>query len=157
MDIDAVSATTFRELDFTESVGAHENRILKALGVPPILLDSGNNANIAPNLKLLFYSTVLPIANAFCRAWERFYGFDLQVDTSGIPALQPELRDKAAYYTALVNNGVMTGAEAREALRLEEIPDEPLLDNIRIPANVAGSGTGVSGQEGGKPTQEDEK
>lgn len=51
----------------------------------------------------------------------------------------------------------MLGKEARSILRLEPLED-PLLDEIRIPANVAGSATGVSGQEGGKPsTNEDDK
>ena len=49
----------------------------------------------------------------------------------------------------------MKGSEARSILRLEPI-DDPLLDEIRIPANVAGSASGVSGQEGGKPPSSNE-
>ena len=35
------------------------------------------------------------------------FGFDLEEDLSGVPALQPELKDKAAYYSTLVNTGIM--------------------------------------------------
>lgn len=44
----------------------------------------------------------------------------------------------------------MTGNEARLELNLEPLDDEQM-NKIRIPANVAGSATGVSGQEGGRP------
>jgi hypothetical protein len=44
----------------------------------------------------------------------------------------------------------MTGAEARKKLRLEDL-DDPELTSVRIPANVSGSATGVTGQEGGAP------
>ena len=45
-------------------------------------------------------------------------GFKLNEDVSNIPALQPELRDQAAYYQALVNSGIMTPNEARECFNL---------------------------------------
>jgi len=81
---------------------------------------------------------------------ERFFSYDMEMITQNVEALRPELKDEAQYYTALVNNGIMTGAEARVRLRLPELQD-PELDSVRIPANVSGSATGVSGQEGGAP------
>ena len=48
LELDTLSNTSFKELDFADSIKANENIILQALGVPPILLDSGNNANIRP-------------------------------------------------------------------------------------------------------------
>ena len=39
----------------------NEKIILKALGIPPILMDSGNNANIRPNMRLYYLETILPI------------------------------------------------------------------------------------------------
>ena len=65
-------------------------------------------------------------------------------------ALTPDQKAHADRLSALVNNGIMTAAEARAELRLEELED-PTLSEIRIPANIAGSATGVTGQEGGAP------
>ena len=109
---------------------------LEALGIPPILMDSGNNANIRPNHRLYYLETILPITNKIKYAFERYFGFKLDENVAGIPALQPELRDQASYYATLVNTGIMTPNEAREALRLEEMTG---FDQPRVPANIAGS------------------
>ena len=101
----------------------NEKIILKALGIPPILMDSGNNANIRPNHRLYYLETILPIVNKIAYAFERYFGFKLDENVSGIPALQPELRDQASYYATLVNTGIMTPNEAREALRFEKSKD----------------------------------
>ena len=150
LELTSLNQNTFKELDFEEAVRAHETRILKALGIPPILLDAGNNANINPNLRLFYLNTIVPIVRKLVSGLERFFSYDLEVITQGVEALRPELKEEAQYYTALVNNGVMTAAEAREKLRLEDLKDSDL-EKIRIPANVSGSATGVSGQEGGAP------
>lgn len=149
-EVDKLSTTSFKELDFSVSITDHEERILKALGVPPILLNAGNNANIAPNLKLFYLMTVVPLNKLVISALERFFSYDLAPNLGDIGALRPELRDSAEYYTKLVNNGIMTGAEAREELRLDKLDDDHL-EEIRIPQNVAGSNTGVAGEEGGAP------
>ena len=150
LELESLNQNTFKELDFEEAVKAHELRILKALGVPPILLDSGNNANINPNLRLFYLNTLIPMVRKLVAGLERFFSYDMEMITQNVEALRPELKDEAQYYTALVNNGIMTGAEARVRLRLPELQD-PELDSVRIPANVSGSATGVSGQEGGAP------
>lgn len=152
LEIDKVSTTNFKELDFESSVTGHEERILKAIGVPPILLNAGNNANITPNLKLFYITTVIPIIKTFLNAYERFFSYDLAANLTDIIALRPELKDVSEYYTSLVNNGIMLGSEARTELRLDPLED-PALAQIRIPANVAGSATGVAGQAGGRPSQ----
>ena len=106
------------------------------MGIPPILMDGGNNANIRPNHRLYYLETVLPIVRKIGHAVERFLGFELSEDVTGIPALQPELRDQAAYYATLVNTGIISANEAREALGKEPVDgfDEP-----RVPQNIAGS------------------
>lgn len=141
-------ATTFQEMDYDTSIKTHDVKILKALGVPPILLDGGNNANISPNLRLFYLETVLPIVNSFTSAMERFFGYDLEPIVSNLSALQPDMKDTAAYYTTLVNGGVMTPNEAREGLRLTRDTDSES-DKLRVPANIAGSAANPS--EGGKP------
>ena len=80
-----------------------------------------------------------------------FFGFEIKEDTTDIPALQPELRDQSAYYTSLVNGGIITAAEARERLGFDEIDNT---QDIRVPANIAGSATNPD--QGGRPAEEEE-
>ena len=151
MELDAISNVNFRELDFESSIESSEKEILKVLGVPPIMLDSGNNANIRPNHRMYYLETVLPIVEKINRALERFFGFIITPDISNIPALQPELRDSAAYYSTLVNSGIITPNEAREALNYDEIFGS---SEIRVPANIAGSASNPV--EGGRPEETEE-
>lgn len=148
LEVEDLTEINFKELDFQEGIASNEKIILKALGVPPILMDSGNNANIRPNHRLYYLETILPIINKIAYAFERYFGFKLDEDVTGIPALQPELRDQASYFATLVNTGIMTPNEAREALRLEEIEG---FDTPRIPANIAGSASNP--EEGGRPQE----
>lgn len=130
--------TTFKDLDFDVSIKTHNIKILETLGVPPVLLDGGNQANISPNLRLFYLETVLPIVRRFVSAMELMYGYDIDAVTSNVSALQPELKDIAAYYTTLVNGGVLKPNEARVELRYEKDKD-PESDKLRVPANIAGS------------------
>ena len=148
LEVENLTEINFKNLDFQEGIAANEKIILKALGIPPILLDGGNNANIRPNHRLYYLETILPIVNKIAYAFERYFGFKLDENVSGIPALQPELRDQASYYATLVNTGIMSPNEAREALRLESIDG---FDTPRIPANIAGSS--ANPEEGGRPTE----
>ena len=68
IEVDSISNISFKDLDFQTAILDNEKIILKALGIPPILLDSGNNANIRPNLRLYYLETILPIRskNQFC-------------------------------------------------------------------------------------------
>lgn len=146
LEVDEISSVNFRELDFQAAIADHETIILKALGIPPILLDSGNNANIRPNMRMYYLETILPIVKKVNTALERFFGFEIMEDITDIPALQPELRDQAAYFTTLVNGGILTPNEARINMNFEPVPG---LDEIRVPANIAGSAANPS--EGGRP------
>ena len=148
LEVENLSEVNFKNLDFQEAIASNEKTILEALGVPPILLDSGNNANIRPNHRLYYLETILPITNKIACAFERYFGFKLDEDVSNIPALQPELRDQAGYYATLVNTGIMTPNEAREAIRLERVEG---FDTPRVPANIAGSA--VNPEEGGRPQE----
>ena len=152
LEVDNLTDVNFKDLDFQEAISSNEKIILQAIGVPPLLLDSGNNANIRPNHRLYYLETVLPIVRKINFAFERFFGFDLEEDISGVPALQPELKDQAAYYSTLVNTGIMTPNEAREAMRMEPLEGH---DDLRVPANIAGSAANPS--EGGRPEEEEEE
>jgi len=152
LEVENLTEVNFKELDFQEAIASNEKIILEALGIPPILLDSGNNANIRPNHRLYYLETILPIIKKVGYAFERYFGFKLDENVTNIPALQPELRDQAAYYATLVNTGILTPNEAREALRLEGIEG---FDTPRVPANIAGSAANPI--EGGRPVEEEKE
>lgn len=139
-------ADTFQEMDFDQSIKTHDAKVLKALGVPPILMDGGNNANISPNLRLFYLETIIPILTKYTSAVERFFGYDIEPITTSVSALQPELKDVAAYHSTLVNAGIISANEARQELRYEPKPGN---DDLRIPANIAGSAANPS--VGGAP------
>tara|TARA_R100001440_G_scaffold18724_1_gene31670 strand:- start:167 stop:1351 length:1185 start_codon:yes stop_codon:yes gene_type:complete len=149
IEIDSYTNTNFKDLDFQDAITKNEAIILKALGIPPIMMDSGNNANIRPNMRLYYLETVLPIVKKMNHALCRYFGFMIKEDVSEVPALQPELRDAAGYYTALVNGGIITINEARDRLGYDLMDGQ---DDIRVPQNIAGSAANPS--QGGRPTEE---
>ena len=148
LEVENLTEVNFKDLDFQEGIKSNEKIILEAMGIPPILLDGGNNANIRPNHRLYYLETILPIVRKMGYAFERFFGFKLDEEKADVPALQPELRDQAAYYSTLVNTGILTPNEAREAIRFEKIDG---FDTLRVPANIAGSA--ANPEEGGRPEE----
>ena len=152
IEVDDLTNVNFKDLDFQNAILENEKIIVKALGIPYLLMDSGNNANIRPNMRLYYLETILPIHRKISSALSRFFGFEVVEDTTDIPALQPELRDQSAYYSALVNGGIITINEARERLGYEVMEGQ---DNIREPANIAGSA--ANPDEGGRPVENEEE
>lgn len=151
IEVDDLTNVNFKDLDFQNAILENEKVLAKALGIPYLLFDSGNNANIRPNMRMYYLETILPINRKINYALERFFGFEVKEDTTDIPALQPELRDQSAYYTSLVNGGIITAAEARERLGFDEIENT---QDIRVPANIAGSA--ANPDEGGRPAEEED-
>lgn len=150
--VESLSKYNFKELDFADSIKIQEDSILKALGVPPLLLDSGNNANINPKLRMFYINTVMPLVGKVIQSLEFFFGYDIKPISQEVLALRPELNDSANYYSTLVNAGIITRNEARGELRYEESKDE-IADDLILPANIAGSA--VDANEGGKPPKEE--
>lgn len=144
-----IATTNFKDLDFDVSISTHDTKILTALGIPPLLMDGGNNANIAPNLRLFYLETVMPIIKRYISALERFFGYDIEAITSNVSALQPDIKEIASYHSTLVNGGIITPNEARVELRYEKLAG---LDEIRVPANIAGSAANPS--QGGAPSKQ---
>lgn len=143
-----ITDASFKEMDFDQSIKTHSEKIMTAVGVPPILLMGGNNANISPNLRLFYLETVIPAVRKYVSSLERYFGYDVEPITSNVSALQPELKDIAQYHASLVNGGVITPNEARKELRYDSITGH---DDLRIPANIAGSAADPS--QGGRPQQ----
>jgi HK97 family phage portal protein len=154
LKVNPISNIKISELEFEKSIDSHEIKILKALGVPPVLLNSGNNANLRPNIQLFYEMTVLPLVSKLISSYERFFAYDMEPDVVKVRALRPELKEAGQYFTGLVNGGIMTPNEARIELRLEPIKD-PEADELRVPANIAGSAADPS--QGGAPPQEEEE
>ena len=101
-----------------------------------------------------FYeTTVLQMAAMRIAALEAFFAYDLEPDIVSVRALRPEMQEAGNYFSALVNNGIVTINEAREELRLPK-SDEEHADKLRIPANIAGSAANPS--EGGRPEENED-
>jgi len=141
----------FSELDFEASVERVQQDIAKALGVPYVLLKSGNNANIAANQVLFYNHTIMPILEQFCSAFSHFFNSDIIIrpDRAAVSALRADEKTQAMYYSTLVNTGIITPNEARIGLRFQHRED---CDEIRIPQNITGSA--VDPSQGGRPTED---
>lgn len=147
----SVANTSFKDMGTKEDQQDLRVSIATAMGIPPILFDSGNNANIRPNLDLFYSMTIMPTLRKMESAFEFFFGYDIKIMTEDVMALAPDKKAQADYVSSLVNNGIITGNEGRAELRYPDITDDENMTKIRIPQNIAGSGTGVTGQQGGKP------
>lgn len=148
LKIDKFSTVNFEQLDFEDSIERIQQDMAKALGVPYVLMKSGNNANIDANQKLFYLHTVLPILTQFTSAFTHFFNNSVTIrpDRLSVPALRPDNRSQASYYATLVNTGLITPNEAREGLRFAKLEG---LDTIRIPQNITGSATDAT--QGGRP------
>jgi HK97 family phage portal protein len=153
LEVDSITDLKFKDLDFQPAIEENEKIILKALGIPPVLLDSGNNANIRPNMRMYYLETILPIVRKINFSIERFFGFELAEDITKVHGLQPELKDLSDFNVSLVNGGIIKPNEARVNLGYEK-DESPESDELRIPANIAGSAANPS--EGGKPPEPEE-
>ena len=152
LKIDQFSTIKFQELDFENSIERIQQDMSKALGVPYVLLKSGNNANIDANQKLFYSHTVIPILNQFCSAIMHYFnnGIQIKPEKITVPALRPDERTQSVYYSTLVNTGIITPNEARAGLGFSSIDGE---DSIRIPRNITRSA--VDATQGGRPPAEE--
>ena len=159
LKIDSFSDINFRELDFENSVDRIQQDMAKALGVPWVLVKSGNNANISQNLVMFYLLTVFPIMEIFASAFQHhFMGAKVFPDRGSVESMRPDVRAQASFWSTLVNGGIATPNEAREGLRLPKLDDEEC-NNIRVPQNIAGSATNpsVGGRPSGLDSEEDIK
>lgn len=154
LKIDRFSNINFNELDFENSIERIQQDIAKSIGVPYVLLKSGNNANIHANEVMFYNLTVLPLLNMFCSAFSHYFngGVLIKPDKTSIPALQPDNKTQAIYFSTLVNTGIITVNEAREGLGFSFLEGEEN-NQIRIPQNITGSA--VNPAIGGRPESSD--
>ena len=153
LKIDKFSDVNFQNLDFENSVERLQQDMAKALGVPYTLLKSGNNANISSNQVLFYEHTIIPIVLQFTSAFEHFFNSArVRPELIYVPALQPDLKSQAQYYSSLVNAGIITPDEARVKLNFPALGQD-VTSKIRVPQNIAGSA--VNPELGGRPTKTD--
>ena len=163
LKVDKIGSATLSELDFENSVARVQEDIAKSLGVPYVLLKSGNNANLEANEKVFYNHTVLPVVEMFAAAFQHFFFsqglMKIYPDKSNILCLQADLSDQATFYSGMVNSGILTPNEAREQLKYPTITEnqsQPVgsiggdMDKIRIPQNITGSATNPT--TGGRPS-----
>jgi HK97 family phage portal protein len=153
LKIDKFSDINFQSLDFEASIERLEQDMAKAMGVPYVLMKSGNNANISANQVLFYEHTVLPIVTMFASAFAHYFNsVKITPDKTVITALQPDLRTQSQYYVSLVNSGVITADEARVKLGFGAL-NGPDTNSIRIPQNITGSS--ANPDVGGRPSNEE--
>ena len=146
---------SFKDLQFVESLDSLETRIIQNLGIPRVLLNSGNNANISPNVKLFYYTVVedfvRAVASAFTHHMQKTYRTKSQVllpDFSSVPILSDDFSTKASSVQSLYVSGIITQNEARTTLKFTKNSNGG--DEYLVPANIAGSNLNPS--TGGKPS-----
>ena len=152
LKVEKITSDTIRDLDFKSAIENCEESVLKSLGIPPLLINGGNNANIRPNHRLYYLETVLPIVKKLNKGYEKFFGYIVREDVTQIQAMQPELREFSTYLVSLKNSGIISANEARGEIGKEARESEH--DRLIAPANIAGSA--VNPTEGGRPTEEEE-
>ena len=149
LKIDKFSDINFQSLDFEASIERLEQDMAKAMGVPYVLMKSGNNANIAANQVLFYEHTILPMVLMLSSAFAHYFNsVKIIPDKSVITALQPDLRTQSQYYVSLVNSGIISADEARFKLGFSKL-DIPETSSIRMPMNITGSATNPD--VGGRP------
>lgn len=144
-----ISQQTNKDLDYDTSLKTRESRVLQALGIPPVLLDPGSSTTLDQNTKLFYITTVLPLMGKIVSAFERYFGIDLKLALTEVPAMLPDARVRAAALQSLVNSGIITRNEARMDLRYEPAK-ESFADELILPTNIAGSA--LDPNQGGRPT-----
>ena len=155
IEVDRLTVSDFRELEFTQSIAEIRKEITNILGVPHVIQNSGNNANVTINRKMFYEETVMPIIETYCDAFAHFFDNRVTImpDKFKISVLRPDLEGEGNYYSGLKNNGMISINEGREHLGFDRWPEE-IADKLIQPQNIAGSA--VDAKEGGRPDKDNE-
>jgi phage portal protein BeeE len=137
---------SLKDLQFNEGVDQLTKRITSALGIPEVLLTSGNNANLLPNYKLFVFNTVYPlvlnVANNLTVHFHKFYrgtnGLKVVPNLERLPLLADDQLNISNSIKTLVTTGIITPNEAR--LRLHYLAhSDPMADDLLFPQNITGA------------------
>lgn len=134
----------FKDLQFLESINNLSKNIIASLGVPEVLISSGNNANINPNIKMFIYFTIAPfvdsVASELTRHMHQFYPgtkkLKIVPNYENLPILKDDFLKLSNSVKTLYTTGILNKNEARK--RLGYIPVENG-DEFLEPQNITGS------------------
>lgn len=134
----------FKDLQFIESINNLSRNIIASLGVPEVLLHSGNNANILPNVKVFIYLTIAPfvdsVASELSRHMHQFYPgtkkLKIVPNYENLPILKEDFLKLSNSVKTLYTTGILNQNEARRRLGYKAVEDG---DEFLKPANITGS------------------
>lgn len=137
---------SLKDLQFQEGIGNIASRICGGLGVPEVLINSGNNANLSNNYKLFIFTTVYPLVLNMCsqltlhlRKFYRNTGkYKVVPVLDNLPYLQEDMINRTNSTKTLVTTGILTINEGRTALKYP-VSDNSLCDEHLIPQNITGA------------------
>jgi len=134
----------FRDLQFLESVSNLSKNIIAGLGIPEVLISSGNNANITPNVKLFIYLTIAPfvdnVASELTRHLHNFYPGTKRLKIVGnyenLNILKDDFLKVSNSVKTLYTTGILNKNEARQRLGYQAVDGG---DEFIEPQNITGS------------------
>jgi len=137
---------SLKDLEFNSGVTDLSERICTGLGVPAVLLASGNNANITMNYKMFVFTTVYPLVLNVCANLtshlHEFYNntgkLKIVPNTETLPFLEDDYLNKVNSIKTLVTTGLLTINEGRTLLHYKKSDDE-IADRLLPPANITGN------------------
>lgn len=131
-----------QEMDWLRGVEKADVRIANVFNIPPELVGGQKTyENFRIANRVFWESAVIPLAKRFCDEltyWNLLKLYPtckLTCDWGKIPALQEDEDSLIARLVKLVEAGIITRNEARQALRLPRI-DDPAADSLTVPSNV---------------------
>lgn len=159
-----------KDLDWPGLTNLGETRICAAFGVPPLLVGcragiqtsalSGPNYEAAE--KVLYRGTVTGLweknAHVFTKGLLEIEGdseYELRHDTTGVRALQRDLKDAKDIAVGLWEKGLITRNEARELVHMPPDPEEDRGGVYAMPVSLVEVSDDLQG--GGKPEDRDER
>lgn len=145
---------SFKELEFSNGLKNLSIQIHQNLGIPDVLINGGNNANISPNVKLFYSTTVSDFVYAVASAltfhartnYPEFKNLTILPDFSDVHIMQDDFATRSNSIKNLYTVGIISKEEARQQLKL---PPPSTDQTFLTPANIAGSA--VNTTEGGRP------
>ena len=149
---------TPNELQAFESLKYNQKQICNALGWSDTLLnndDGGKHDKQELELKRVLINTIIPDAKIIERAFnegvlsriKNYKGKALVFDYKELPEMQDDLETMSKWIINVVDKGIMSRKEARNAMRLPEIED-PLLELFTVKDDVMSLEDAILPKEG---------
>lgn len=136
---------TPKDMDFNTSIDYSDKKICGIYGVPYVLLspDASTFNNVENARRILWEDTITKYLDDFLDSFDDWLlakypdteGMVLKACYDDVAAFQQQKKEQADRIDGMVEKGIITRNEAREALGYEKLPN-PEADEIYIPANL---------------------